>query len=242
MKRVVQTLLQSLEAVEAEYDGLGDTNVRDHMGDHLLRGFLRPEPGFVASGEYGLDPEANRKVADALSAFCTAAEVEAQRLGLSTFEQRVAAFQDVDVVTASGANYNDYFGAIELEQGDSREKQLGTSSTSKPVQRAFVFDRPGSLEALLEAFRQQGSWAWQTAGGGAEDPFLEAQPEAGARVRVREEFENMDADGSVSPPEHGFMALLEAEPRRIDAVSAAFLKSLGQAAATNVGETSDYWW
>ena len=242
MKRALKSLLRKLEAIEAEHDGLGDTNVRDHMSEHLLRAFLRPEPGFVPNGEYGLDPEANRKVAAALTAFCKAAETEARRLGLTTFEQRVAAFQDPDVVTSSGADYNDYFGVIELDQGGAQGEEVARGRTVKPVRRAYVFDRPGSLDALLEAFNQQGSWLWEAAGEGAEDPYLDARPEAGARVRVREGFEKIDADGSVCPPEHGFMALLEAEPDGIDDVDAAFRKTVGQAAATNVAEKSAYWW
>jgi len=242
MKRALKTLLRKLEAIQEEYDGLGDTNIRDHMGDHVLRALLRPEPGYGPTGEYGLDPEANRKVAAALTAFCKAAEAETTRLGLTTFEQRVAAFQDPNVVTSSGTDYNDFFGVIELEQNVTQRKEVSRGSTVKPVQRAYVFDRPGSLDALLQALNQQGGWSWRTAGGGAEDPYLEVRPETGARVRVRECLEEMDADGSVQPPEHGFMALLEVDPERIDDIDVAFRKALGQAAATNVAEKSAYWW
>src|SRR5262245_6464411 len=122
MKRALKALLRKLEAIEDQHDGLGDTNVRDRMGDHLRRGFLQPEPGFVPDGEYGLDPTANRKVAAALAAFCKAATKAAQRNGLTTFEQRVAAFQDPDVTTSSGAGYNDFFGVIELDKKGSKQK------------------------------------------------------------------------------------------------------------------------
>jgi len=44
MEQALLELLRRLEAIEAEHDGLGDTNVRDHMWDHVFHGFLRPEP------------------------------------------------------------------------------------------------------------------------------------------------------------------------------------------------------
>ena len=218
MKRALKSLLQRLEAIEEEHDGLGDTNVRDHMGDHVFRGLLRPEPGYQPTGEYGLDPEANRKVAAALAAFCKAAEAEARRLGLTTFEQRVAALQNPQVVTSGGSDFNDFFGVIELGQ----RQEVAQRATVRPVRRAYVFDRPGSLDDLLEALDWLGTWSWQAAGGGAEDTHLEATPEAGVRLVVREGLETMEADGSVLPPEHGFMALVEAGPDRIDHIDAAF--------------------
>jgi len=180
MKRALKSLLQKLEEIENEHDGLGDTNVRDQMSEHVRRAFLRPEIGFKSDGEYGLDPVANRKVSAALTEFCKAAEAAAQRLGLTTFAQRVAAFQDADIVMPSGADYNDYFGVIELDQGDGQGKELGKNKTLKPIQRAYVFDRSGTLDDLLEAFKQQGNWSWRAAGGGAEDPYLESRPEPGA--------------------------------------------------------------
>ncbi len=212
------------------------------MGDHVLRGLLRPEPGYQPTGEYGLDPEANRKVAAALAAFCKAAEAEARRLGLTTFEQRVAAFQNPQVVTSGGSDFNDFFGVIELGQEVTQRQEVAQRATVRPVRRVYVFDRPGSLDDLLEALSRLGTWSWQTAGGGAEDAHLEATPEAGARLVVREGLETMEADGSVLPPDHGFMALVEAGPDRIDHIDAAFRSAMGQAAATNVAEKSAYWW
>ena len=110
MEDALRTLLERLEAIEEDYDGLGDTIVRDFMGDDILCGFLRLEPGFPLSGEYDLDPEANRLVKKAFAEFFTAARAAGKREGLHTFHQRLAAFQDVNVKTAGGADYNDFFG------------------------------------------------------------------------------------------------------------------------------------
>jgi hypothetical protein len=110
MERALRQLLQRLEAVDEHHDGLGDTIVRDLMGDDILRGFLRREPGFVPTGDYDLGAEANRLVADAIARFIADARAAASLGGLSTFHQRLAAFQNLEVETASGANYNDFFG------------------------------------------------------------------------------------------------------------------------------------
>ena len=42
MKRALKALLRKLEAIQEEHDGLGNTDVRDHMGDDVRRGFCHP--------------------------------------------------------------------------------------------------------------------------------------------------------------------------------------------------------
>lgn len=242
LKQALKTLLEDLEEIEREFDGLGDTDVRERMGDHVLHAFLRPEPGFVPTGKYGLDPEANSLVAKALAKYCKAADAVAKRLGLNTFAQRVAAFQDPNVTTSTGIDYNDYFGVIELQQARTAEQSPSKSKSIKPAQRLLVFDHPGSLQSLLAAFNQQANWPWRLAGGGAEDPRIETALPSGARIRVREGYEKIEADGVVQPPDHGFWALLESEPERIGELETTFRAALQQAAATNLAEKSPYWW
>jgi hypothetical protein len=110
MEQALRVFLERLEAIEQEFDGLGETDVREHMGDDILRGFLRLEPGFVPSGAYGLDPLANRLVGDAIARFVRAACAAARREPLDSFHERLAAFQNHEVRTASGSDYNDFFG------------------------------------------------------------------------------------------------------------------------------------
>lgn len=169
MEQALLDLLRKLESIEADHDGLGDTNVREHMSVDVFRGFLQPNPGFSPSGDYGLSAEANALVGDVLRRFCTEATEAAKREGLRTFNQRFSAFQNADVQTAGGADFEDYFGYQDPdwfdESGNHRQHvpvaKVATSATIKPVRRAYVFDRPGSLDALLEAFNRHGSWSWQ---------------------------------------------------------------------------------
>jgi hypothetical protein len=96
MEQALRDFLERLEAIGEDCDGLGDTIVRDFMGDDILSGFLRLEPGFQPSGEYDLDPEeANGRVGEAIARFVREARAAAEREGLSTFHQRLAAFQRV---------------------------------------------------------------------------------------------------------------------------------------------------
>ena len=113
MEQALLELLGRLEAIEAQHAGagLGDTNVRDHMGDAVFRGFIKPEPGFVLTDEYGLGTaEANRLVKEALADFIAGARAAAAREGLDSFHKRLAAFQNHDVRTVHTSDFNDYFG------------------------------------------------------------------------------------------------------------------------------------
>lgn len=110
MERVLRQFLARLEAIDEDYDGLGDTNVRELMGEDILRGFLRLEPDFVPSGEYGLGAEGNKRVATVISRFVAAARTAAEQEGINTFHGRLDAFQNDGVRTVDGSNFNDFFG------------------------------------------------------------------------------------------------------------------------------------
>jgi hypothetical protein len=113
MEKALRQFLARLEGIDEDHEGLGDTNIREHMGEDILRGFLRGEPRFTPSGEYGLEPEANRLVARAIARFVEAARKAAASEGLTTFHQRLAAFQNSAVRTEDGSDYNDFFGYVD---------------------------------------------------------------------------------------------------------------------------------
>ena len=125
MEQVLRNFLNRLEAIEEGCDGFGDTIVRDFMGGDILRGFLRLEPDFKPSGEYDLDPaEANARVAEAIARFVREAREAADREGLSTFQQRLAAFQNLEVRTDRGLDYNDFFGYKDVAWYDANGNEL----------------------------------------------------------------------------------------------------------------------
>jgi len=124
METALRQFLERLEAIEEDHDGLGDTNVREHMGADILRGFFRLQPEFTPSGEYGMDPETNRLIARFIGRFVTAARAAAEQEGIDTFHMRVHAFQDDEVRTVSGSNYNDFFGVVDTSTFDPFGNEL----------------------------------------------------------------------------------------------------------------------
>jgi hypothetical protein len=124
METALRQFLARLEAIEEDHDGLGDTDVRELMGEDVLRGFLRLEPAFTPSGEYGLSAEANRLVGRAIGRFVAAARAAAERERISTFHARLAVFQNDAVRTADGSNFNDFFGVKDAKWFDATGNDL----------------------------------------------------------------------------------------------------------------------
>jgi hypothetical protein len=124
VEKVLRLFLARLEGIDEDHEGLGDTNVREHMGEDIRRGFLRLEPGFTPSGNYGLDPEANRLIARTIARFVEAAQAAALRDGITTFHERLAAFQNPAVRTEDGSDYNDFFGVIDGTRFDAAGNEL----------------------------------------------------------------------------------------------------------------------
>jgi hypothetical protein len=110
METVLLELLHRLEAIEEQYGGLGEA-VQEAMEEVVFDGFIRPDPGFALRHEFGTDSEeADALVRDTLAWFIPAANQACQQEGLTTFHERLAAFQNLNVRTESTNDYNDYFG------------------------------------------------------------------------------------------------------------------------------------
>jgi hypothetical protein len=242
MNDAILALLERLEAIEADYNGLGETNVREHMSEDLFHGFLMPKPGFRPSGEYGLEPEANLLVAKALGQFIKAGNAAAKREGLKTFQQRLAAFQSPAVMTSRGTNTEDYFGVANgdlYDEMDNKipEKFVALPSAIKTVRKACTFDWIGDLNELQETLNSFGDWKWAI-----DDENIESIPQENAQVRIREGMECLEPDGSVTPAEYGFMALIHAPPEQLEKINATLRTMLIRAGAKKHTEINPYWW
>jgi hypothetical protein len=111
MEAVLLELLHRLEAIEAEYEEIGDTVVRDAMGAAVFNGFFKPKPRYRLPASFGMyTKKGNKLVREALNWFIPAARQGAQQEGLDTFHKRLAAFQNLSVRTEETNDYNDYFG------------------------------------------------------------------------------------------------------------------------------------
>lgn len=119
MEAVLLELLHRLEAVENAHPELGDTSVRDAMRRTVFAGFIRPQPGYTLPESFAMfTPEGNRRVQEVLAWFLPAANAAAESAGLTTFHQRLAAFQNGRVRTARTHDTEDYFGWAPAGQYD----------------------------------------------------------------------------------------------------------------------------
>jgi hypothetical protein len=119
MEAILLELLHRLEAIEDVHPEVGDSDVREAMSRAMFAGFIRPQPGYVLPGSFAMfTPEGDRQVREALAWFVPAANAAAERAGLVTFHQRLAAFQNGKVRTARTNDTEGYFGWAPPEQYD----------------------------------------------------------------------------------------------------------------------------
>ena len=112
MKDLLLQLLVRLEAVGERDESLFDTVVREKMGEPIFDGFLKPRPGFGLPDDYGMPDDENRRIKDALRAYIQEAKILAKTLGIESFHDRLAAFQNAAVSTERNNYYDDFFGWI----------------------------------------------------------------------------------------------------------------------------------
>ena len=110
MEQLLLDLMRQLEAVGDRDESLYDTVVREKMGDPIFNLFVKPKPGYVMPDDYGMGDEDNRAIKAALRQYVDGALALAPALGLDTFHERLAAFQNEDAHTEQTNYYDDFFG------------------------------------------------------------------------------------------------------------------------------------
>ncbi|QJW98591.1 hypothetical protein FTUN_6186 [Frigoriglobus tundricola] len=112
MKELLLQLLQRLQAIGTRNGEIYDTECRDAMAAAVFSTFLLPEAEYQFPKEFGLcTADANQAVRGALLEYVTAARELAPVARLCTFQQRLAALQDVSVITTDGGTYDEFFGS-----------------------------------------------------------------------------------------------------------------------------------
>jgi hypothetical protein len=111
MEQVLARLLSRLLIISQAHKEVYDTDVRERLDDPIYHGFLIPNPSYELPDDFALfSEEGNRAVKEALAEFLAAARAVASAEGLSTFHQRLAAFQNLEVrVGSKRACYNHFF-------------------------------------------------------------------------------------------------------------------------------------
>lgn len=112
MQELLLKLLNRLQQIGEGNEEIGDTVCRNAMARAIFNAFLRPKAGYQFPDEFGFEaPEANLAVRDALMDYTSAACELAPTVGLRTFQERLAAFQDSSVFTEDGGTYDEFFGS-----------------------------------------------------------------------------------------------------------------------------------
>ena len=96
------------------HEEIGDTDVRERMYEAVFHGFILQTHGYDLPTEFGMfDAKGNAKVRKALGDFIDTAKVEAQKLGLTSEEQRFSSFQNPDATGRDDLTYDEFFGHAE---------------------------------------------------------------------------------------------------------------------------------
>jgi hypothetical protein len=119
METVLLELLSRLEALGNECEEVYDSEVREALSRAIFAGFIRPQREYTLPKEFAMfRPVGDRRVREILAWFLVQAQEVARRDGLSTFQRRLAAFQNRNVRTATTLGIEDFFGWAPPEQYD----------------------------------------------------------------------------------------------------------------------------
>lgn len=110
MASILKSLLDSLADVYASNPEILDTDVREAMADAVWKIYLMPQMGYRLPKRFHLESaDANRAVNKAIADFAKGAKkIAGETPGLS-FQERLSAFQNTDVVAENGYGYDDLF-------------------------------------------------------------------------------------------------------------------------------------
>ncbi len=110
MDDLLRQLLNSLDVIGQSHEEIYDTVCRERMLDAIFHLFILPDPDYTVTDDFGLtSPDANASVKSALLSYCAAANTRAVELDISTFHDRLAAFQNEDLASDIEQNYHDDF-------------------------------------------------------------------------------------------------------------------------------------
>ena len=111
MRKALKQLLNALDKLaEGGHDEVTDTDVRERMHDAVFKTLVEPRPDYRLPDDFGMfSPAGNKKVKAILARFFAHPEF-AEAKTLATPKARLDAFQDVEVESAEGNTYDEYFG------------------------------------------------------------------------------------------------------------------------------------
>ncbi len=111
MEKALNKLLNDLEFIATTHREVLDTYVREKMFEAIHDCFIKPKADYELPVAFGMFTEdGNHKVYLALRNFLTHPEVMKAAQTLSTPASRLAAFQNMNVLSKGGNTFDEYFG------------------------------------------------------------------------------------------------------------------------------------
>ncbi|MEZ6092773.1 MAG: hypothetical protein R3C03_00835 [Pirellulaceae bacterium] len=111
IKKQLSKLLASLEKVSVEHEEIFDTLIREDLSDVIYCGFIQPSEDFEMPDSFDMldDDDADEAIRKALEKFLREANAISEQNGWNA-QDRLDAFQDVEVTTKGGLSYEEFFG------------------------------------------------------------------------------------------------------------------------------------
>ena len=136
IEQALKHLLDGLDELVQAHEEVGDTDVREQMFTAVQAGFLLPEPGFVLPESFGMfGADGNQAVRALLDRFIRATRA----CPLAPGEERLAAFQDVEVASSGGSTYDAYFGHADslVRTGETTARPAPPTTGPAPAPRPW---------------------------------------------------------------------------------------------------------
>lgn len=125
MKTILHKLLCKIEMIGEEHEEIFDTAVRLKMRSAIIDGFVRAQGNTAIPIDVALgSEELNASVHKAISSYVKDANELASKRNIISFHERLDAYQDDDVTTEQGNDYDEFFGHLPSEDYDENGNVL----------------------------------------------------------------------------------------------------------------------
>lgn len=128
MEELLKELLEQLDQIANEHGELMDSEVRERIGVAVMEGFVRNLGVSSFVRNLGMHSDsANDAVYVAIKTYVEQACDLASEARMTGFHQRLEAFQNEDVFTESGNDYEEFFGHTPPEFYDEEANVVRTN-------------------------------------------------------------------------------------------------------------------
>jgi len=142
MDKLLIQLLESLLLAQKKGADVGSTDVREEMFSVIWQGFLKPTSPLSMPRKFYFEQQIHEDMVNtALQTYIDKAVPLAEKLGLSSFKQRLLAFQGKGIETPSGVTCDRFFGWIPAEAFDEDGNAVDRPTPSRPTKKRAIKKR-----------------------------------------------------------------------------------------------------